>query len=208
MAADRPEQWPKQFVVTERPEDTTALVAVGDPYRDAQRTLDPSVALEVAWTEDNWGERVVAVLLDFVVPVLAMTYAYGLGLAAVIAVGLASVAACAYMTRMVWDAKRWLRVGSDGMHWRTRSRLLRPKMYELPVGEIAQLHVRDVTDRNPNNIWPEEKFRLFVRDRVGRDHALFTFPQPDQARWLEERIETHLGIPDRALAGEVPKRLK
>ena len=208
MAVDRPEQWPKGFVVTEQAEQTTAMVvAGGDPYRDAERTLDPSVALEVAWTEDNWGERVVAVIACGSVPFLAMTYAFYLGLAAMIAAGVVAVAACAWITRMVWDTQRWLRVGSDGMHWRSRSLLLVPTVHRLAAGDITQLHVRDETPRNPNH-WPEEKFRLYVRDRRGKDHALFTFPEPQNAQWLERRIEDHLGIPDRALPGELPKQLK
>jgi hypothetical protein len=184
------------------------MVIAGDPYRAAKRTLDPSVALEVAWTEDNWGERVIAVLACAAVPIYAMTWAWMIGLAAAIAVGVVAIAGCAWITRRVWDTKRWLRVGSDGMQWRPRSLLLSPTVHRLAAGDIAQLHVRDVTDRNPNNLWPEEKFRLYVRDRAGKDHVLFTFPQPQNARWLEHRIEEHLGIPDRALPGEMPKQLK
>lgn len=208
MAVERPEQWPDGFVVTEQPEPSTALVAVGDPYRDADRTLDPSVALEVAWTEDNWGERVLAVLGCAVIPVGAMTWALYLGLAATIVAGIVAIAACGWVTRAVWDSKRWLRVGSDGMQWRSRSWLWSPTIHRLAAGDIAQLHVRDITERNPNNMWPEEKYRLYVRDRDGKDHTLFTFPKPENAQWLEHRIEDHLGIPDRALPGEVPKPLE
>ncbi|MEO8551503.1 MAG: hypothetical protein ABI678_16105 [Kofleriaceae bacterium] len=77
----------------------------------------------------------------------------------------------------------------------------------LAAPEVAQLLVRDITDRDGDNIWPKQEFRLYVRDRAGKDHALFAFPQPHNAWWLEERIEHHLGIPDRRLPGELPKLL-
>jgi hypothetical protein len=44
-----------------------------------------------------------------------------------------------------------------------------------------------------------------VRDRRGHDHAIASFDDPRQARWVERLLEHHLGIIDCPLPGELPR---
>lgn len=196
---------PKDFTVVETT-DTTALVPV-DPYREAERSLDAPATLEVAWNADNWDERALTVACALALPAIVFWAWFTLGVLAGAGACLASGVGFAWLVRRVWDAKRWIRVDGDGIRWRARSWLSRPVIRKLPSGDIAQVFVRDVTDRNTNNLWPKEVFRLFARDRSGIDHPIVDFPTPENGWWLEERIEHHLGIPDRKLAGELAKPL-
>jgi hypothetical protein len=66
----------------------------------------------------------------------------------------------------------------------------------LPVDRITQLFIVEDTDTDG-----DRSYVLFAR--LGeRDHKVVVLDTPEQAWWLEERLEHYLGITDRPIAGE------
>jgi len=67
---------------------------------------------------------------------------------------------------------------------------------DIPVGNIDQLFTYMPTIKDFDG---EEtiSFVLIVRDTAGLDHELVDLDTPEQARWLKQRLEHHLGIVDR-----------
>jgi hypothetical protein len=71
----------------------------------------------------------------------------------------------------------------------------------LQTRDIQQLHVVHV----PGDGDTHETFVVHVRTARG-DRVLVTFGTEQQARWLEQRLEHHLGLVDEPVPGELPKR--
>ena len=212
-----PLAWPKGFVVTETPAPKPtsadrALVRVGgDPYRDAGSqapALRPS--LLIAWTDDNFYMRIVLVLVNLFLWGTSIT-AWVLTILGII-VGKADVAiawtigaiGAGWFTRMLWRNAR--RVGADhnGLHWSRVAMSTRIVQEHLPASEIAQLFVRVETPElgEFEEGIPIPAFILYARDHGGRDHVITQVEYPEQAWWLEERLERHLGAVDRPVDGE------
>lgn len=49
-------------------------------------------------------------------------------------------------------------------------------------------------------------FILYVRDHGGHDHVITQVEDPEQAWWLEQRLERHLGVSDHPVHGEHKRR--
>jgi hypothetical protein len=72
---------------------------------------------------------------------------------------------------------------------------------EVAVGDIAQLYTEEEISRGKRG--PDRTYHLYALLRSGeRIRLLETLPQPEQALWLEQRIEDHLGIADAPVPGE------
>ena len=207
-----PVAMPKGFEITETPAPKPdALVHVGgDPYRDAGQALALRPGLSIRWVEDNFYLRLCLALANvltvgaFVTMWIVAILEGGFdrifaGLVATVLAG-----GFAWFLRAGWSNARWVRADHEGLHWPrlTRTAARRPMLQ--PASEIAQLYVRDET---PTIGKYEEGiavpcFILYARDHAGRDHMIVQVEDPEQAWWLEARLEQHLGIVNRRIEGE------
>lgn len=206
-----PVAMPKGFHVSETPAPKPgALVRVdGDPYREPGRALDRPPGLAISWTEDRPYLRVGLVLVNMLTGAMcagvwiALVLAARLDINRIIAalVGTWIAGGFAWFTRALWGNTRWVRADHEGLHWRRLTRTARWVPALLPAAEIAQLFVRDETDRD-DDYFEVPTFVLYARDRQGRDHVIVQVEDPEQAWWLEARLEEHLGIVNRRIEGE------
>ena len=216
MREAAPLAWPAGFAVVETaaaPPDEQALVRVGDPYREpATQAIALRPGLAITWTDDNYDQRVLLGVLNatFIGTSAILWALIGLGVVAgklPITIGLSLVAlALVWFTRMTWRNKHRVIADHAGLHW-TRIALSTRNVHErLPASEITQLFVREVTPA----LAPGEEVGLVVRsyvvyarDQAGNDHAAIAeVERPEQAWWLEARLERHLGIADEQIDGE------
>jgi hypothetical protein len=213
-----PPTWPKGFEVTETPapKPTTehALARIdSDPYREAASpppALRPG--LSISWTDDNFYMRIGLGFFTFafggttIAMWILMILGIGIGiekLGVMIIWTILSIAT-GWLTRMVWRNARWVRADHKGLHWTRVAMSTRVVHAHLPDSEIAQLFVRDETPE-VNSYRGQiaiPAFILYARDHHGHDHVITQVEDPEQAWWLEERLEHHLGITDRPVAGE------
>jgi hypothetical protein len=177
---------PRRFDVEEiAPPDEEATST--DPYRHAPDGRARST-LTIRWRD----RRYVPVLGLFTVAWwLATPYLAGAGelivLYAGAGVALAIVLACELVNR------RTVRVDPSGIAWSSEPLKLFAGR-RIGAEEVAQLHVAHLVDR--------ALFVVTVRTHRGVDVPVAELTTPDQARWLEQRIEAHLGIVNRAPEAE------
>ena len=93
-----------------------------------------------------------------------------------------------------------MRADHDGLHWARVAFPGRVIRKTLAPSELAQLFVRDVVDDDEGII--SHSYELVARDYGGADHLVFYTRDPEKARWLEARLEQHLGMVDRRIAGD------
>lgn len=70
---------------------------------------------------------------------------------------------------------------------------------KVPIGDIEQLYCAQYGGDEA-----ETSYKVFAILRGGKKLKLLTAPEPQQALYIEQAIEQHLGIADRAVAGELP----
>jgi hypothetical protein len=103
--------------------------------------------------------------------------------------------------RAGWNNACWVRADHEGLHWLRLTWTGRRARALLPASEIAQLFVRDKTDRDSDAV-VIPNYVLYAREHGGRDHPIVSVEDPEQAWWLEARLEQHLGIVNRRIEGE------
>lgn len=201
---------PKGFEVTETaaPKPGALVPAGGDPYRDPGSqapALRPG--LSITWTEDNFYLRLTLVLANI------FTWGWSVTCWCLLILGgpLKLIPAALFTTflggffalgtRTTWPNARWVRADHEGLHWHRYRLTARRETALLPASEIAQLFVRDKTDRDPDAV-VIPNFVLYARDHRGHDHSIVHVEDPEQAWWLEARLEQHLGIVNRRVEGE------
>lgn len=78
-----------------------------------------------------------------------------------------------------------------------------PGRRELPANQIAQIYCKQRRKRSNNN-GPSIQYGVFAELKNGkRVNLLGGLPDPEQALFVEQCIEEHLGIVDVAVAGEL-----
>jgi hypothetical protein len=192
---------PKGFEVTEIAAPTsTALVRVdGDPYREPG-PLAVRPGLSITWTEDSFYLRL-ALALASSAACAGSVACWILGPAAGGIISTLIAGTFAWFTRAAWSQARWVRADHEGLHWPRLTWTARRVPALLPASEIAQLFVRDETDRDEDAV-AIPNFVLYARAHGGRDHPIVQVENPEQAWWLEARLEQHLGIVNRRIEGE------
>jgi hypothetical protein len=73
----------------------------------------------------------------------------------------------------------------------------------IPAREIAQIYREEIVIGDPGD--RIRQYRLGVETHDGRRRTLLTCHSADLPRFIEEAVERHLGITDRAVRGEMPK---
>jgi hypothetical protein len=66
----------------------------------------------------------------------------------------------------------------------------------LAAPDVEQIFCIEEVDEDE-----DRTYHVCARDRWGKDHELAVVHEPEQAWWLEERLESHLGIRDRIIDG-------
>jgi hypothetical protein len=77
-----------------------------------------------------------------------------------------------------------------------------PGMQRIPTSELSQLFCRERVVRGRNG--PSVHYELCALLRSGKEVKLVQQSRPEQARYLEQQIESHLGIQNRPVGGEMP----
>jgi len=81
-----------------------------------------------------------------------------------------------------------------------------PGQRDLSTDDIEQLYCQEKTVRTKNGT--RTTYQLAAATRHGRDVKLVSgLAELSPARFLEYELEAHLGIADRPVVGEVPKRV-
>jgi hypothetical protein len=211
-----PLTWPKGFAVTETPAPKLtsvdrALVPGNDPYRDpASPALALRQGLSIAWKDDNFYLRIGLVFTNLCLWGSGTTIWILMVLGVLVGnIGLAIVwtlvaVACGWFTRVLWRNARLVRADHEGLHWTRVAWTTRVVQEHVPASKIAQLFVRDETPKfgTFEDGIAIPAFALYAREHGGRDHFITQVEDPEQAWWLEARLEQHLGIADQSIDGE------
>jgi hypothetical protein len=180
---------PSGFTVVETP--LPVLPAVdGDPYRAAS-PLAPGPRLTIKWRQSGWILRLFVVAWNVIWWGSAAAEPPGFVMLVGVIGGLSGV----YLLLVAWfnkaevHADRQEIVYRAGPVWRRSTRLLTNE-----IDHLFTLEVRD-SDGDPTYV-------IKARDRAGRDGDLLTLNHSGQARWIQDRLERHLGLQHRLADGE------
>ena len=198
--------WPPGWVVVEmwRPDHDSKLEpCAADPYRSpVTRTQLPGLSIEwkrwVPEREDS-NPRIAAKIAGSMAILLLAALLGTQVRNSYVATALLVAGVVAMMA--ILDGREQLfprepqflvfgvRADREGLHWDDATR-------HLPTSDVDQLYVqrRELVDADHAIV-----YALMVRDRSGRDHEIAVLVKQDQARWLEDRLERHLQIEDRAV---------
>lgn len=190
---------PSGFAITRTPALGCPAVQLGDGlYRTRELARRPDLAITQELPRDSDGLLARAIVAGelFIAAVIALAAG---------ASGAVTLCFTGALFVLLWSlvtarhARRVIRADHQGLHWPRVTWTSQLQNRTLPANDIAQLYVRD-TSRLTQRWSP--RFTLCARDRGGRDHAITELDTPEQAWWLEDRLERHLGLVDRAVAGE------
>lgn len=199
-----PHAWSAKLVVTEmRPEPQHSTPA-SHPYRSTPKRSVPG--LKIAWVEDRFYMRLL--LMCFLVAWIALPLGIGfvLGFTAKLLACCVPVLLLAWLTLMTWRGDETVWGDAAGLHWQRNTFFGGRSDVHVATGDLAQLFVRDTTNRSEGEGIPIPSFTVYARDRRGRDHEIASLESPEQAQWIEARLENYLGIVNRAVPGELPRR--
>jgi hypothetical protein len=180
--------WPRGFAITDLALRDSTSVQLGDGiYRTHEVAPRPGLAITREIPRDRHEHLVRAIVAGelFVATIIALAA----GASRAVPVCLASAR----------HRRQTIRVDQQGLHWPGITWTTQLRHRSLANDDIAQLYVRN-TSLIARSWLP--RFTLYARDRAGRDHAITKLDTPEQAWWLEDRLEGHLGLVGRAVAGE------
>jgi len=79
-----------------------------------------------------------------------------------------------------------------------------PGSRRIPVSNLDQLYTKEVTKRSKNGA--STTYTVCVVDTNGRKLDLVTgLPDAESGLYIEQQVESHLRLPDRPVAGELPR---
>jgi hypothetical protein len=112
-------------------------------------------------------------------------------------IGLAYFTACLFVNRTVIDVSpREIRVQVGPLPWRGN--------LAVPPAQVAQIYREEIVRHTKNG--RSVSYHLSVATKDGRKLKLLSgVPSADQALYLEQEIERHLGIRDQPVTGEMRK---
>jgi hypothetical protein len=195
-APTKPAAWPPGFVVEETAPLAPLASVAGDPYRSAPRRPERA-GLTITWHTKRPGVwRIVLLFIALWSGLLTVIARAGdlqtwLGLHVFVGFIMLPVLFGAWMNRLRIHA------GSESL---SRHAASVSRDVVLPIERIAQLFTRKLTtpDRDElGNYVDRVDYVLFARDHAGGDHEFVSVQTPEQAWWLEARLEHHLGLVDR-----------
>ena len=76
-----------------------------------------------------------------------------------------------------------------------------PGQKEIPRGELTQLFCREKINRSRNGVSVSYEVNALLKN--GQEVKLVSLTRPEQAAFIEQRIESHLGITNRPVQGEM-----
>jgi hypothetical protein len=187
---------PRGWVVDETP----PARADGDPYREAAVSRG---SLTITW---RWQHAVGIGFLLFALvwwAFLVFWVAFAPGLMKLFATlhGAAGVV-IVYVGLAMITNRTTVRVHGDVLEVDHRP-LWWPGRLRMGVADIDQLYVVQRLRQRSNNQGPRTTYELCALDRRGTQRKVMTLDEADQALYLEQRIEHHLGIVDVEVAGSV-----
>ncbi|MGE0869059.1 MAG: hypothetical protein AB7P03_10860 [Kofleriaceae bacterium] len=211
---DAPPALPVGFTVTELAAESALAPVAITPYREPGREIVQHDGLLIEWRVDNKAVRRVGPIAT-AATLTAGAAIIGLGLAftepGAVVCGLMPVLCGVFgwiFTRHWWRPERALLANTEGIQFLRRKLLGGWKPAHLPAAEIAQLYVVDSQDPDKAVYPAYARFELRAKDRAGRSHVLVMVETPEQAWWLESRLEQHLGLIDRPVPGELERPRK
>lgn len=180
---------PAGFEITDTaaPAYDTALI-LNDPYRALfQRDEQPPRAgLTIKWATHTSKARTALGLWTVVL------------CAAVAVLGHWGIAGAASIVGLGMFARSWNigRLHADHEVLALDVGPLSLKQLRIPADDVEQLYCVERSDSTTT------RYVVYARDRAGRRYELAVLPTAEQAWWLEERLEAHLGLVDRPIDGE------
>ncbi len=78
-----------------------------------------------------------------------------------------------------------------------------PGAKNIPAGQIAQIYCRETISHGKNG--PQYRYRVEIVRKGNTRWTLLTLDDADQALYIEQELERHLGIEDRSVHGELPR---
>jgi DNA-directed RNA polymerase subunit RPC12/RpoP len=185
---------PTPFIVVEEPV-TDMVVGDGGPFRSAAVPVRPT--LSITWKEP--GARAAAIASAVIASIAAICGAAG-AVSAAVGIGLCAILAMWFAVSMAVNTMR-LTASRDALVVRA-GRMPGPRLnrqdVQLPAADIVQLYVIEQVTTSEDGT--TRRYLLIARDRHGKDHDLCRVHTPEEAWWLEERVERHLGIVDKETA--------
>ncbi len=207
LAADDPDTqllaWPRGFAIADLPPPAGASVQLGDGmYRTHEVARRPGLAITQEIPRDD-HERLVRTIVAGEL-LVATIIALAAGAAPAVTVCFAgALIALLWSLSTARHRRRTIRVDQQGLHWPGITWTTGLRHWSLGNQDIAQLYVRNTSLAES---WLP-RFTLYARDRAGRDHAITKLDTPEQAWWLEDRLEGHLGLVGRTIAGEYRRQV-
>jgi len=191
--------WPRGFAIADLALRDSTSVQLGDGiYRTHEVAPRPGLAITREIPRDRHEHLVRAIVAGELL--VATIIALAAGASRAVPVCLAGA-----LIVLVWSLasarhrRQTIRVDQQGLHWPGITWTTQLRHRSLANDDIAQLYVRN-TSLIARSWLP--RFTLYARDRAGHDHAVTKLDTPEQAWWLEDRLEGHLGLVGRAVAGE------